>query len=294
MESDCLTPHRQGRLKIHDLDMYDGAEIRISINNIVCLDAEGEKYVCTQTDTLAVKNKIYTTGKIPVVILPETETLRPGCYQFLQFGDSLGPSTEYVKNLVLQTTRYNEYYFGFDFSTRGEVRICVTTFPTPTIQRFVDIPEVEGVTTIPGAGKHYVVGHGDFQFSAYYNGGTPLAVSAQGFYSGTTMNLDPSRSGANPYTYYFSQIVEPWTVFIGPNVSSNPNGNGDITGNRVWSYRNTLYVSVLTEDVVSVFNAAGILYKKQEIPAGTSKLILDRGVYVVTLKDGEVHKVIIK
>jgi hypothetical protein len=294
MEWDCLTPHRQGRLNIHDLQMFDGAELRISIGNTECYDVGGVPYICTQTDTLAVKNKIYTTGKIPVIILPEIETLRPGCYLFLQYGDSLGTTTEYVKNLELKTLRYNEYYFSFDFSTPGEVRICVTTFPAPTVQRYVDIPEVEGVTTVPGAGKHYIVGHGDFQFSAYYNGGVPLAVLAKGFYSGTTMNLDINRSGANPYTYYFSQIVEPWTVFIGPNVSTNPNGNGEIIGNRVWSYRNTLYVNVLTEDVVSVFNVAGILYKKQDIPAGISTLTLERGVYVVTLKDGAVHKVVIR
>jgi hypothetical protein len=38
----------------------------------------------------------------------------------------------------------------------------------------------------------------------------------------------------------------------------------------------------------------GILQRKVEIPEGQEKITLERGIYVVTLSDGSVHKIVIR
>ncbi|MDR0681406.1 MAG: T9SS type A sorting domain-containing protein, partial [Dysgonamonadaceae bacterium] len=63
---------------------------------------------------------------------------------------------------------------------------------------------------------------------------------------------------------------------------------------RVWAYRNTLYINAKQEDVVSIYNMTGVLREKIEIGEGVSKITLERGLYVITLKDGSVHKIVIR
>ena len=48
------------------------------------------------------------------------------------------------------------------------------------------------------------------------------------------------------------------------------------------------------EDVMNVYNMAGVLCKTLEIPEGLSKFTLERGVYAIVLKDGIIHKIIIR
>jgi hypothetical protein len=237
-----------------------------------------------------VTGTIFTFGKIPIVVLPETQTLEPGCYQFITYDDKDGVSREYVKNFVLEQKRYGNFYFALDYESEpGVVSLCVTTFPTPDIQRSVDLPSVEGVTTNPEAGRHYVGGHKNFTFTATFTG-APLKVTATGFYSHNTIDLDnTARSlGGNMYEYTIRQVVEPWTIFIGPAV-----GNDGVPGHRVWAHKDVLYISSEKEDVVSIYNMTGVLNKKIDIPEGMSRFTLEKGIYVVTLKDGSVYRIII-
>jgi hypothetical protein len=108
--------------------------------------------------------------------------------------------------------------------------------------------------------------------------------------------LDDSREdvAAGTYEYTIYQVVEPWTIYIGPELSDRGVGNETLTGSRVWSYRNTLYINAAAEDIVSIYNVTGVLNKKIDVKAGINKLTLERGVYVVTLKDGTVNKIVIK
>lgn len=295
MEGDCQTPYTQGKLTIHNLTMEKDAVFRISIGNgNRCFDPETNTYpYCTQTDTLVVQDSIYFNETIPLVVLPETENLDPGCYLFLEYGDVNGVSSEYVKNIKLVEDRYNDYYFALDFSEKGKVYLCVTTSPTVEVRRYVDIPEVEGVITTPTVGRYFVYGHKDFTFTASFSG-SPLKVKAIGYYSGTVKDLDNTadwvREGTYSYTIY--QVVEPWQVVIGPEPSAV--SNDGIYNQKIWAHKNTLYINVETEDIVSIYNMTGVLHKKIEIGEGLNKFTLDRGVYVVTLKDGSVHKIIIK
>jgi hypothetical protein len=275
--------------------MEKDAVLRISVNS-----NHGGTYP-TQTDTLEVKDYMFLDGKIPVQVLPETEYLDEGCYEFLIYGDSLGVSQEYVKNFVLTTQRYNDYYFALNFTEPGRISLCITKIPMPTIQRFVDLPAVEGVATIPVANRYYVKGHENFTFKAYFTG-SPMKVGAIGYYSGTDLNLDETSTtvpvGDSDYKYgfeyYIIRMTEPWTVYIGPGTRSDV-GTDYIDGNkRLWVHKNTLYINALKEDVVSIHNMTGVLYKKVEIPEGLSKFTLEKGLYVITFKDGSVEKIIVK
>ncbi|MDR1222399.1 MAG: T9SS type A sorting domain-containing protein [Tannerella sp.] len=295
MEGDCQTPNTQGKLTVHNLQMEKDAVLRLSISNRNCIDSPDGPIYCTQTDTIVVQDTVYfTDGRVPVVILPETETLDPGCYLFMVYGDSTGVSQEYVKNFVLKEIRYGDYYFSLYFGERGKVYLCVTSYPIPEVQRWIDILEVPGVTTVPGFGRSHVFGHQNFTFTARYSG-SPLKISAKGFYSGNIVDLDHTSrlldDGSYQYTIY--QVVEPWTVYIGPDPRSDVSNEG-LPGQRIWTYKNTLYINVAMDDIVSIYNLTGVLYQKVEIPAGTNKFTLERGMYIVTLKDGSVHKIVIK
>ncbi len=292
MEGDCQTPYKQGKLTIHNLQMEQDAILRISIGNRNCTDGRGS---CIQTDTIEIQDTVFTEGIIPVVVLPEMETIEPGCYLFMVYGDSMGISSEYVRNFQLAKKRHGENYLTLSFTERGKVYLCVTTHQVDDIRRWIDLPAVSGVTTTPGAGRSYAFGFQNFTFTARYSG-TPLKVRALGNYSERLVDLDLTGKllddGSYQYTIY--QVSEPWTVQIGPDLSTISVSNEDVSGQRVWTYKNTLYINADVDDVVSIYNMTGVLYRKVDISAGTNKFTLERGVYVVTLKDGTVHKVVIK
>ncbi|MDR1722753.1 MAG: hypothetical protein LBR84_02285, partial [Tannerella sp.] len=290
MEGDCQTWYNQGKLTVHNLIMEEGAQLRISISS------RNDYPNPVQTDTIKVKDSVFFFGEIGLDVLPEVASLPKGCYLFFEYLDTLGVSKDYVKNLKLNTIQYGDKFFALDFSEVGKVYLCVTEYPVPTIQRWIDIPEVETVFTEPNAGRYFAGGHQDFSFKAYYTSGVPFQVKAKGYYTENVISLDgpESRVELAPSTYQYTifQIIEPWTVFIGPELSTT--ANESLNGSRVWAYRNTLYINVPAEDVVSVYNVAGMLNKKLDIKPGINKMTLERGVYVVTLKDGTIHKIVIK
>jgi hypothetical protein len=294
MEGDCQTPYVQGKLTVHNLQMEKDAVLRISVGNRNCSVTPDGPVNCTQTDTVVVQDTVFLTdGRVPVVILPETEAIDPGCYLIMIYGDSAGVSQEYVKNLVLQEKRYGEYFFALYFGEPGKVYLCVTTYPVPEVQRWIDLPEVTGVTTVPGAGRSHAFGHQDFTFTAGYSG-SPLKVRATGYYSGEIRDLDYTARLLEDGTYVYTirQITEPWTVQIGPDPSTV--ANEGLPGQRIWTYRNTLYIRIDRDETVSIYNMTGVLFRKTDIPPGTNRFTLERGVYAVTLKDGPVHKIIIR
>ena len=296
MEWDCQTGRGQGRLTTHDLYMEKDAVMRISISNNNCRfnpETGANDLYCTQTDTLFVKDSIFFFGKIPLYVLPETPYIEPGCYLFLVYND-LETSAEYVNNLELKTTKYGGLHFRLDKSERGRVYLCVAEMDIPVIQRYINIHAIEGVTTNPVSNiYHYVKGHDDFVFTASYAGKSLIEVSAVGYYSGKRVVLTPKYLSNSTYEYTIRQVVEPWDVYFDPTTLIGNVNNESVLTQRVWSYRNTLFINVDQADVVSIYNVTGVLYQKLEIPAGLKKLTLEKGIYLVTLKNGSVYKIVI-
>ncbi|TPE17319.1 T9SS type A sorting domain-containing protein [Tannerella forsythia] len=65
-------------------------------------------------------------------------------------------------------------------------------------------------------------------------------------------------------------------------------------GTAVWSHGETIYIRVERKDIASIYSVAGQLVRRIELSEGDTSVPMQRGVYVVTLKDGTVHKVIVK
>jgi hypothetical protein len=310
MESDCQTPFTPGRLRVHSLAMEENAILRISIgNNRAYTDGNGKTVGYTQSDTIEVDNEVRLSDKVVLLISPETEKIEEGCILFLTYGDGSPLSTESVRNLVLANDRYDGKYFTLDCSVPGKVYLCVTKIPTPEIQRYVDLPAEEGVKynyvkvngepAVQNFGRNYVKGHQDFEVNLTWLG-TPLEVKAYGYYSHTFLKLDTEENSTwneadGSVTYIIRQVVQPWTISFGPDPSSASwVGNEAVENRKVWTYRNTLYINSPVEDVVSIHSITGVLSRKVEIPSGTSRLTLEKGMYIVTLKDGNVYKIVIQ
>jgi hypothetical protein len=153
--------------------------------------------------------------------------------------------------------------------------------------------KVNGERALHTVGRNYVKGHQDFEMNLSWNS-TQLKTWAYGFYSHTKPDLDltAKKEDDGSVTYIIRQVVEPWTISFGPELSSV--GNENIAGDNVWAYRNTLYINTPAEDVVSIYNVTGILNHKVTIPAGLSKLPIEKGMYIVTLKDGKVYKIVVQ
>jgi len=120
-----------------------------------------------------------------------------------------------------------------------------------------------------------------------------LKVSAVGAYTGEYRDLDYTAKmlSDNTYEYTIYSVLQPWTVSIGPGASTV--SNDGVFNHKVWSHKNTLYVNVENDDIVSVYGMSGALHRREVISAGMHKYELERGAYTVTLKDGTVYKIMI-
>jgi len=246
---------------------------------------------------------MYLFEKIPVVVLHETPTVDEGVYTFVTYDDVNGPNKEYVKNFILAEEKYGNNNFVLDYSVPGKVSIRVNRLPAPVTKYFIDLKEAEGVTTEPKIGmKHYVEIYKDFKFTATFSG-TPWQVKATGYYTGEVLTEDNYfrkdaefgyDQSSNTITYYLRTVVEHWTVEFLPGQQSSVVANDAVIGKKVWTNRNTLYINANKSDVVSIYNMTGVLYKKVEVPDGLNSITLDKGIYVVTLADGSVHKIVVR
>ena len=297
----------QGTLTLHNLHMEKDAVLRVSIG----MAADGTTFV----DNLKVLDSIILEGKINVVVLFDpsdkvggvggaVDYLEDGCYTMVDFGDVEGLSGEYVKNFELKNKRVGDRYLSLAFEDE-QVLLCISSAEMPVVQRRVTLPDAtdRGITTQPLAGEHYVRASQNFTFQATYGNGGPYKVTALGYYSGNIVGvgtdvdarLTMTHVTGNTYEYKIRQVVEPWTITFGDELEDLSGvSNESINGVRVWSHKNTLYFNVDVADIANVYTMTGVLYKQVELPAGQSSLELERGVYVITMKDGTVHKITIK
>ena len=69
--------------------------------------------------------------------------------------------------------------------------------------------------------------------------------------------------------------------------------NEALTGARVWTYGNTLYIDSDKAVRVNIYTLGGMLYKQMEAPEGLTSELMQRGMYIVEI-DGSRHKVVVK
>jgi hypothetical protein len=300
MEHDCQTPWEGGRLSVHNLTMEQYSILRLSVGRH---NVNGESVL--ENDVVTVHGTLNLRGKINVLVLPEMSNFEEGSYLFFEYDDLDGASIEYVKNLILLEDRYGDTYYYIDYTTiPGKVYLRMSKVPPTGIQRYVDLPAIEGViynyVNVNGergllnVGRNYVRSHEDFEMNLTWTG-APLRTWATGFYSQTDVDLDltAKMEADGSITYVIRQVVQPWTIHFGPEFSSVV-GNVNMAGEKVWAYRNALYINTPVEDVVSIYNVTGVLNRKVTVPSGLNRLPLEKGMYVVTLKDGKVYKIVVQ
>lgn len=160
------------------------------------------------------------------------------------------------------------------------------------IQRYIDIPEVTGMSTEPKAGRYYVESHKNFTFyTTFY--GESLNIKAIGYYSKNILDLDsqaePQADGSFKYT--IPKVTEPWTVFIDYDTNNGVN-NQEIAGEKIWTDGNMLHINSQETCLINIYTLSGTLYKQTEV-SGSKAIQLPTGLYIVTLHNKQ-YKVIIK
>jgi len=222
------------------------------------------------------------------------EKYEPGCYPLIMY-NSVEPTN--LNNLHLRTTTLSGTPLRLDFSVPGIVSLCVGEVARPYYEREIIIPQPPaGVLINPPPGKHYIEIFEDFTFKLTFLNKEVFEVHTNRLVKATGEQEElVGRMNANgEYEYTIHEVkTQPVYIYIGPDVRG-PVANDGISTPAVWSYGSTLYIRVASEDVASIYSIAGMLVKRIDVPEGGITQPLAKGAYIVTLKDGSVHKVIIR
>lgn len=173
---------------------------------------------------------------------------------------------------------------------RGTFCLNFESKPLPGIQRQVYMPQVDGVTTNPEYGAHYIPSQDDFNFTAKYTTANPMKVTTNRIINGVEEVLQGTLNEKGEYEYVIHKVTQNIVLTFSPGSVDN----ASIDGIAVWSYNNTINIRVAKEDVASIYSIAGQMVKRIELSEGDNPIPMERGVYIVTLKDGAVHKVTVK
>ncbi|MDR3269099.1 MAG: T9SS type A sorting domain-containing protein [Tannerella sp.] len=303
-----------GILRMQNLRMDGGADIRLSLGETESSFTEtfscgnGSRYqVGAYADFIDVKD-LFLRGPVKIEVLVRPEGLHldeydQRCYPILHY-ETVGDWAN-LNNLQLSKSTLTSkdhpsingtYFLALDFDDDCHmVSLCIVPQHVPVINREVQIhmPDVAGVTSNIPPGIHYVRSHTDFAFSLNFTAKLPLTVNTNRLIKGVLESeLKGTLNENGEYEYVIRRVQEDIYLSIGP-------GYADATvpvedGPAVWSHNNMLYIRVEKSDIASIYSIAGQLVKRIELPEGNTSVPLGRGVYVITLKDGAVHKVIIK
>ena len=273
-----------GTLKMKDLRLDGGSQLHFSVGTTKGIN--GEYSDAIDIDTLTT----YGTVDVNIEVRP-CERMENRCYPIIYY-KSQTPGSLNNLNLVPKTMKIDgvEVPLALDVSQEGVVYVCVGNVAPPTVVHSVTIPSVAGVTTTPPTGIAYAVSHSNFEFKAKYSTEKPFVVRTNRMFNGETEVLEGKKNSNGEYEYVIRQVTQNIVLKFGPDYVANMSVNGT----AVWSHGETIYIRVEREDIASIYSVAGQLVKRVELPEGDTPIPMQRGVYVVTLKDGSVHKVIVK
>lgn len=161
-----------------------------------------------------------------------------------------------------------------------------TPVPTPDpdpVYYVVTLPEVEGATTDPTAGRYEVEEWDSFGFfltlDADYDQSQPIVTTDRG------ETLEPRPSDGK---YVIRSIRSDVEIRISGIVKNpDPVANESLKADRVkvWGGTGCLYMQSGTPQEVRVYTFSGSLLRQGRIPAGDSRWYLPAGPYIVRIKD---------
>jgi uncharacterized repeat protein (TIGR02543 family) len=162
----------------------------------------------------------------------------------------------------------------------------------PDIVREIMIPQVAGATTNPQVGIHFVQSYNDFVFTVEAHAGyglDSLAVTTIPGRDKEGIRIEKQSNGKATVTIL--RVTESLELIIsGVLPQGSGSGNEATAARDVWAYRHQLYVRTETAATLHLYTPAGMLYRQETIPAGTTVIDLPHGFYTVML-DGKVYKV---
>ena len=273
-----------GTQRMKDLRLDVGAQLHFSVGTSKGLNGE-------YSDAIEV-DRLTTYGSVDVNIeIRPCEKIEKRCYPIIYY-KSVTPNS--LNQLKLNPRKVKidgeEYPLHLNLGTDGVVYVCVGDAQPVDINRTVTLPSVSGVKTDPGAGIWDVKSRGNFKFKATYSGSKPLAVRTNRTINGVPEMLTGTKNANGEYEYVVPNVQQDITLSIGPDYVSNQL----LAGTAVWSHGEMIYIRVDRADIASIYSVAGQLVRKVDLPEGDTSIPMSRGAYVITLKDGSVHKVIVK
>ena len=273
-----------GTQRMKDLRLDVGAQLHFSVGTSKGLNGE-------YSDAIEV-DRLTTYGSVDVNIeIRPCEKMEKRCYPIIYY-KSVTPNS--LNQLKLNPRKVKidgeEYPLHLNLGTDGVVYVCVGDAQPVDINRTVTLPSVSGVKTDPGAGIWDVKSRGNFKFKATYSGSKPLAVRTNRTVNGVPEMLTGTKNANGEYEYVVPNVQQDITLSIGPDYVSNQL----LAGTAVWSHGEMIYIRVDRADIASIYSVAGQLVRKVDLPEGDTSIPMSRGAYVITLKDGSVHKVIVK
>ena len=273
-----------GTLTMKDLRLDGGAELHFSVGTTRGLNGEF-------SDAIDV-DKLTTYGPVNVNIeIRPCEEIEKRCYPLIYY-KSVSPNSLNTLKLHPATVKIDgeEYPLSLNLGTDGIVYLCVGNATTPTPVHTITMPETPGVKTTPGKGIWKTPARSSFPFKAVYTGTKPLVVRTNRMVNGVQEVLGGVKNANGEYEYIIPHVQQEITLTFGPDVVSNE----FLAGTAVWSHGEMIYIRVERADIASIYSVAGQLVKRVDLPEGDTSIPMSRGAYVITLKDGSVHKVIVK
>jgi hypothetical protein len=315
--------HGPGILKMNDLRMDRGAQIQFSIGDnddpeyptVMHPDngGEGEQIELGRYADLIDVDSMTLRGELVInlAIRPEGLTLAPGdarCFPIIRY-QKVGAND--LRNIKLAQNSFTSndhpdikttYRLSLSVDTAAKVvSVCVTTDIVTPLMNSIFIPDVDGVQHYrPEYGIHWATIHNAFAFALTFDTDEPLQVVTNRVIAGIPEGeIYGTKNQNGEYEYLLRNIMQDVIITIGPGFASPPSTGGtSIAGLddniNVWAHKNVLYIKVNKEDIASVYSITGQLVKKIELEEGNTATTLVKGVYIVTLKDGTVHKIIIQ
>ncbi|MFC2520427.1 MAG: hypothetical protein ACFNUF_01620 [Tannerella sp.] len=274
-----------GTLTMKDLRLDGGSELHFSVGSTKGLNGE-------YSDAIDV-DRLTTYGPVNVNIeIRPCEKMQKRCYPIMYY-KSVTPNS--LNNLKLNPRKVKidgeEYPLSLNVSTDGIVYVCVGDAVTPGLTHTVTMPETAGVKTTPSKGIYPLPTRTSFRFSATYSGAKPLVVRTNRKVNGQQEVLNGVKNANGEYEYIVPSVQQEVTLTFGPDVVANELLTA---GTAVWSHGEKIYIRVERADIASIYSVAGQLVKRVDLPEGDTSIPMSRGAYVITLKDGSVHKVIVK
>ena len=276
--------HLCGTQRMEDLRLDGGAQLHFSVGTTKGLNNE----YCDAIDV----DLLTAYGPVDVNIeVRPCEKMERRCYPIIYY-KSLTPNS--LNGFRLNPSKIKidgeEVPLTLNTSTDGVVYVCVGDALVPDVNHTVSVPSVAGVTTDPGPGFWKRPARSNFKFKAKYTTEKPLAVRANYMVRGVEELLEGKLNANGEYEYIIPHLMEDVQLRIGP----DPVANEFLAGAAVWSYGEQIYFRVDRSEIASIYSVAGQLVRKIELPEGDSSIPMRRGAYVITLRDGSVHKVIVR